>query len=125
MKKLINILFLILIATVFIISCSDDDDDSTTGPDSNNGLDQSLVGTWVLTKIISPPISLEAVGIALTAVFNDNGSMELTSEDAEGTVTYTGTWSTKNFSNLKNKKTLPSISNYKRSRLFFRMLGLL
>jgi hypothetical protein len=97
MKKLIYILFLILFASAFIISCSDDDDDSTTGPDSNDGLDQSLVGTWVLTKILSPiAASPEDVGIALTVVFNDDGSMELTSEDAESTATYPGTWSTKN-----------------------------
>ena len=97
MKKLINILYLILLVSVFIISCSDDDNDSTTGPDSNDGLDQSLVGTWVLTKILSPiAANPEDVGIALTVVFNDDGTMELIIEDDEGTTTFPGTWSTKN-----------------------------
>ena len=88
----INYKFFYLILSVFIISCSDDDK-STTEPDVN--IDQALVGNWELTSILAPIATTPgAVGLALTAKFNADGTMQLTSTDVDGTVVDEGTWST-------------------------------
>jgi len=86
--------FFLIILTAAIISCSDDDD-SSTAPEGNAEIDNALVGTWVLTKILAPIATTpEAAGISLTALFNEDGTLELTTVDSEGTSINTGTWST-------------------------------
>ncbi|MCW8849924.1 MAG: copper resistance protein NlpE [Melioribacteraceae bacterium] len=91
--KTINIKFvLILLLFGMLISCSDDDKSSTEPGDE---IDQALVGTWELTNILAPLATTPAaVGLALTAVFNADGTMELTTTDSDGTVVDPGTWST-------------------------------
>ena len=96
MYKLNYKILFFAILSFALISCSDDDN-SSTGPEGTGELDNALFGTWVLTNILSPiPTTPEAAGIALTAVFNEDGSMELTTTDSEGTVVDSGTWSTSN-----------------------------
>jgi hypothetical protein len=89
-------IILFVIMTALLISCGDDDDNSTS-PEQTGEIDDALVGTWVLTNILSPIATTpEAAGIALTALFNDDGSMQLTTIDSEGTSIAAGTWFTSN-----------------------------
>ncbi|MDX1699137.1 MAG: hypothetical protein R3250_00905 [Melioribacteraceae bacterium] len=99
MIKLISKYTLILLLTIFFISCSDDDNDnnSPTGPGDIGEVDNALVGTWVLSKILSPIATTpDVAGIFLTAIFNDDGTMQLTTVDDEGTSVDLGTWGTSN-----------------------------
>ncbi len=97
MLKLISKYSLILLLTFFFISCSDDDDKSPTGPGGNGEIDNALVGTWVLTKILAPIATTpDVAGISLTATFNDDGTMQLTTIDEEGVSIDMGTWGTSN-----------------------------
>ena len=91
--KSINIKFvLILLFFGLLISCSDDEKSST---EPNGDIDQALVGTWELTNILAPfPTTPAAVGLSLTAKFNSDGTMQLTTTDVDGTVVDDGTWST-------------------------------
>lgn len=94
MKIIIQRSFLLFLIAALIISCSDDKK-SSTEPESTNQNDQALVGTWVLTKILAPIATTPAlVGISLSAVFNADGTMQLTTIDEDGTVVDNGTWST-------------------------------
>lgn len=90
-------LFKILFFSLFLgllVSCSDDDDNSSTEPEAG-GYDQALVGTWQLTQILSPIVATPAaIGLSLTAVFEEDGTITFTTIDAEGTAVDTGTWST-------------------------------
>lgn len=87
---------LLLLFILALISCSDDDK-SSTEPEGTGEIDNALVGTWVLTKILAPIATTpDAVGISLTAVFNADGTMQLTTIDAEGTSINLGTWGTSN-----------------------------
>lgn len=92
--KYINYKFLaLLIFSVLLLSCSDDDK-SSTEPD-NQEIDAALVGSWELTKILAPLATTPAaVGIALSADFNADGTMQLTTTDASGTIVDEGSWST-------------------------------
>ena len=98
MIKLISKYSLILLLTFVFISCSDDDDDnSPTGPGNVGEVDNALVGTWVLTKILAPIATTpDVAGIALTAVFNGDGTVIITTVDEEGTVVDAGVWGTSN-----------------------------
>jgi hypothetical protein len=98
MIKLISKYTLILLLAIFFISCSDDDkDNSPTDPGGNGEIDNALVGTWVLQKILAPIATTpDAAGIFLTAIFNDDGTMQLTTIDSEGTTVDLGTWGTSN-----------------------------
>ena len=88
-KKIILVLLFIGI----FISCSDDK--SSTEPESNNGNDQALVGTWKLTKILAPIATTPAaVGLELLASFSDNGTLQFTTTDSDGTAIDEGSWST-------------------------------
>ena len=92
MKKINTKLVLILLFFGMLISCSDDKK-SSTEPETE--IDQALVGTWELTNILAPfPTTPAAVGLALTAVFNADGTMQLTTTDVDGTVVDPGTWGT-------------------------------
>jgi hypothetical protein len=98
MIKLISKYSLILLLTFVFISCSDDDDDnSPTGPGNIGEVDNALVGTWVLTKILSPIATTpDVAGIALTAVFSEDGTVLITTIDEEGTAVDAGVWGTSN-----------------------------
>ena len=88
-KKIILVLLFIGI----FISCSDDK--SSTEPESTNGNDQALVGTWKLTKILAPIATTPAaVGLELLASFSDNGTLQFTTTDSDGTAIDEGSWST-------------------------------
>lgn len=91
--KNINIkIVLILLFFGMLISCSDDKK-SSTEPD--NEIDQALVGSWELTNILAPiSTTPAAVGLALTASFNADGTMQMTTTDVDGTVVDSGTWGT-------------------------------
>lgn len=93
MKKINFNFFLLLIITVIAVSCGDDKNSST---EPENGIiDQAVVGSWELTNILAPfATTPAAVGIALTVIFNADGTMQLTTIDVDGTVVDTGTWST-------------------------------
>lgn len=85
---------LLILYTLALISCSDDDN-SSTAPEGTGEIDNALVGTWVLTKILAPIATTpDVAGISLTAVFNADGTMQLTTIDAEGTSVNAGTWGT-------------------------------
>lgn len=91
MKKLTFRFISILVLAGVLISCSDDK--SSTEPEKE--IDQALVGSWELTNILAPfATTPAAVGIALSAVFNSDGTMQLTTTDVDGTVVDDGTWST-------------------------------
>ena len=98
----IGLLFLlILILSLTQISCGDD---SSTGPkeEGNLVIDQELVGTWVLTKIIAKfgttPLELtpEQAGISNTVTFEEDLSFESTSTEGDTTTVDLGTWGTNN-----------------------------
>jgi len=89
--------FLILITFIFINSC----DDSPTEP--KLVVDQKLVGTWELTKIITSvgsqnvELTPEQAGIASTVTFNSDLTFSSISIDADSIRTDdTGTWGTLN-----------------------------
>lgn len=85
--------FAILIFSVLLLSCSDDDKSSTEPENQEN--DAALVGSWELTKILAPIATTPAeVGLALSADFNSDGTMQLTTSDASGTIVDDGSWST-------------------------------
>ncbi|MCB9248700.1 MAG: lipocalin family protein [Ignavibacteriales bacterium] len=97
-----GLLFLsILILSLMQISCSDD---SSTGPKEEGDLviDQDLVGTWELTKIIAKfgttPLELtpEQAGISNTVTFEEDLSFESTSTEGDTTTVDLGTWGTNN-----------------------------
>jgi hypothetical protein len=89
---LIKILFFSLFLGL-LISCSDDDN-SSTEPEAGS-YDPALVGTWQLTRILSPIVTTpEIIGLSLTAVFEDDGTITFTTIDSEGPAVDTGTWST-------------------------------
>ncbi len=92
--KYINYKFLaLLIFSVLLFACSDDDK-SSTEPD-NQEVDAALVGSWELTNILAPLATTPAaVGLALSADFNADGTMQLTTTDASGTIVDDGSWST-------------------------------
>jgi len=99
MKTLSNqkiyLVFLILLASFFIVGCEDD----PTEPEHELELevDQNLVGTWELTKITKPIVTTPAaVKIGLTAVFNQDATLQFTTIDYSDTTTTIdpGTWST-------------------------------
>ena len=76
-----------------MISCSDDK--SSTEPEAAQGIDQALVGTWKLTKILAPIATTPAaVGLDLSANFSADGTLQFTTTDVDGTVIDNGTWST-------------------------------
>jgi hypothetical protein len=89
--------FFIIITFLFISAC----DDSSTEP--KLVVDQKLVGTWELTKIITSigsqdvELTPEAAGISSTVTFNSDLTFHSTSTDADGITTEdTGTWGTLN-----------------------------
>lgn len=99
MKTLLNrkiyLVILFFLAFLFIAGCEDD----PTEPELEIELeaDLNLVGTWELTKITKPIVTTPAlVGIALTAVFNQDATLEFTTIDFSDTTTTidTGIWST-------------------------------
>jgi hypothetical protein len=84
---------LVLLLIGILISCSDDKK-SSTEPEGNGDNDQSLVGTWKLTKILAPIATTpQAVGLDLTANFAADGTLQFTTVDADGTTIDGGTWS--------------------------------
>ncbi|MCB0731703.1 MAG: lipocalin family protein [Ignavibacteriae bacterium] len=94
MGKNINKILTVLFLAIIIFACSDDKKSST---EPELVVDQDLVGTWVLTQITSPvTASPETLGLSLTAVFNDDGTVEFTTIDSDGTTVDTGTWGTSN-----------------------------
>lgn len=96
MQKINYKYFLILFFSLIIISCSDDSK-NTVEPEETLEIDQALVGTWELTKILSPiSTTPEAVGLSLTATFINDGKVEFTTIDSEGTSVSKGTWGTLN-----------------------------
>lgn len=93
MKNIIYKIFLLSLLLGLAIGCSDDDK-SSTEPETGER-DPALVGTWQLTKILSPLATAPgAIGLSLTAVFEDNGTVTFTTIDIDGTAIDTGTWST-------------------------------
>lgn len=93
MKNINYNFFILLVLSVFLMSCGDDKK-SSTEPE-NQGHDEALVGTWELTKILSPLATTpDEVGLALTAVFSSNGNLTFTTVDVDGTAIDNGTWST-------------------------------
>ena len=88
--KNFNYIILLLALFILVVSCGDDEK-STNEPDIE--IDQALVGSWELTKILQPIATTpSAVGIALTAVFSSDGTLEFTTTDADGLTVDTGTW---------------------------------
>ncbi len=91
-NRKIYLVFLILLAFFFIAGCEDD----PTEPEVELEIDQNLVGTWELTKITKPIVTTPALaGIALTAVFNQDATLQFTTIDFSDTTTTIdpGTWS--------------------------------
>lgn len=85
--------FVLLIFSVLLVSCSDDDKSSTEPGDAQ--IDAALVGSWELTKILAPLVATPAeINLALSADFNPDGTMQLTTIDDSGTIVDDGTWST-------------------------------
>lgn len=99
MNNIITKYILLTFFIVLLISCSSDKK-SSTEPNLSN--DQSLVGTWELTKITASiggqtlVLTPEQAGLSTTAVFKSDGTFESTSTDSDGTSVDTGTWSTAN-----------------------------
>ena len=90
----IYLVFLILLAFFFITGC--EDDPTEPEPEIETEIDQNLVGTWELTKITKPIVTTPALaGIALTAVFNQDATLQFTTIDFSDTTTTIdpGTWS--------------------------------
>lgn len=99
MIKLLSKYTIIILLVLFFVSCSDDKDDnnSPTGPGGTGEVDNALVGTWVLTKILAPIATTpDVAGIFITAIFNDDGTIQLTTVDGEGTSVDEGIWGTSN-----------------------------
>ena len=96
MKTIHKKLVLMLLFVGILISCSDNKK-SSTEPESTNGNDQALVGTWKLTKILAPLATTpEAVGLELLASFSANATLQFTTTDVDGTAIDEGSWSTSN-----------------------------
>jgi len=92
MKENIHRLLIIILVGIIIASCSKDKS-SPTSPDLV--VDQSLVGTWLLTQITSPITTTPgALGLSLTAVFTNDGNTMLTTVTIDSTTIDNGTWGT-------------------------------
>jgi hypothetical protein len=96
MKKITNrnvtLMVLFVSALLLVTSCKDD----PVEPKNEVSIDQQLVGKWELTKIIKPIVTTpEAAGIGLTAVFNQDATMQFTTITFADTSTTIdkGTWS--------------------------------
>ncbi len=96
-KKFVLYLLFISIALLFVVSCND----SSTEP--KQSIDQKLVGTWVLTKIITSvgsqniELTPEQAGISSTVTFKSDLTFHSISIDADSVRTEdTGTWGTLN-----------------------------
>jgi len=92
-NRFIVIAILNIVALLFIVSCKEE----STEPKTKLSIDESLVGKWELTKITKPVVTTpEAQGLALTALFNQDATMQFTTViNADTTTTIdTGTWST-------------------------------
>ncbi|MEE9429988.1 MAG: lipocalin family protein [Melioribacteraceae bacterium] len=96
MRRFINpfttLVVISVVTLLFISSCKEE----STEPKIEVSIDQELVGTWELTKILKPIVTTpEAQGLALTAIFNQDATMQFTTViDADTTTTInTGTWS--------------------------------
>ena len=101
MKNINYSFFILLILSVFLISCSDDKK-SSTEPESNFVVDPAIVGVWDLTKITTTAtgtllvLTPEQAGLSFTVTFNSDGSFESTTIDSDGTVVDTGVWGASN-----------------------------
>lgn len=97
MKKQNFTYILILLFAAIIISCSDDK--SSTEPELI--IDQALVGTWDLTKIIAKlgtsnlELTPEQAGYSVTAVFKDDLTFQSTTTESDSVTVDAGTWGTK------------------------------
>jgi len=96
MNRLEYIILSVLIIGVTFYSCKDDDD-SPAEPEQNLVIDQELVGTWELTNILAPIATTpDLIGLALTAVFNGDGTAQFTTVESDSTTIDAATWGTLN-----------------------------
>ncbi|MEA2106779.1 MAG: hypothetical protein U9P82_08710 [Bacteroidota bacterium] len=82
-KNLFRVLFLALISmSLFMTSCEDDDD---VDP---------IVGTWALDKVeaMSMTFTPEQMGMSITIIMNEDGTLSGNYSDDTGTESISGTW---------------------------------
>ncbi len=91
-KHTFKILILLLTGSLFFITCSED----STGPNNN-----SIVGTWELTKMKMEgngfvfEVTADELDFSLILEIHSDGTYTTTEIDQDGTSSATGEWSTK------------------------------